>query len=68
VFYQELRHNWAALKTFFRKNAPLATDKALTGRTKELIAIGAAAALGSQDCLETHIEGAKRLGAEDNIR
>ncbi|MFZ0011791.1 MAG: carboxymuconolactone decarboxylase family protein [Halobacteriota archaeon] len=58
--YQELRHNPAALKTFFHKNEQLATDKALTGLAKELIAIGAAAALGSEHCLGTHIEGAKR--------
>ena len=63
--YQELRHNPEALKTFFYKNEQLATDKALAGPTKELIAIGAAAALGSEYCLETHIEGAKRLGAVD---
>ena len=33
--YQELRHNPAALKTFFYKNEQLATDKALTGLVKE---------------------------------
>ena len=66
--YQELRHNPAALKTFFYKNEQLATDRALPGLTKELIAIGAAAALGSEYCLDTHVEGAKRLGAlEDQI-
>jgi AhpD family alkylhydroperoxidase len=64
--YQELRHNPEALKTFFYKNEQLATNKALTGLTKELIAIGAAAALGSEYCLETYIEGAKRLGAVDD--
>ena len=47
-------------KPFFHKNEQLATDKALTGLAKELIAIGAAAALGSEHCLGTHIEGAKR--------
>jgi AhpD family alkylhydroperoxidase len=64
--YQELRHNPAALKTFFYKNEQLATDKALTGLTKELIAIGAAAALGSEYCLDTHIKGAKGLGVVDD--
>jgi AhpD family alkylhydroperoxidase len=64
--YQELRHNSAALKTFFYKNEQLATDQALNGLTKELIAIGAAAALGSEYCLDTHIKGAKRLGAIDD--
>jgi AhpD family alkylhydroperoxidase len=63
--YQELRHNSEALKTFFYKNEQLATDKALAGHTKELIAIEAAAALGSEYCLDTHIKGAKRLGAVD---
>lgn len=66
--YQELQHNPAAFKTFFYKNEQLATDRALPGLTKELIAIGAAAALGSEYCLDTHVEGAKRLGAiEDQI-
>jgi AhpD family alkylhydroperoxidase len=64
--YQELQHNPAALKTFFYKNEQLATDKALTGLVKELIAIGAAAALGSEHCLSTHIEEAKRQGAVDD--
>jgi AhpD family alkylhydroperoxidase len=64
--YEELRRNPAALKTFFYKNEQLATDKALTGLAKELIAIGAAAALGSEHCLSTHIEGAKRQGAVDD--
>ena len=63
--YQELRHNPAALKTFFYKNEQLATDKALTGLAKELIAIGAATALGSEHCLSTHIKGAKRQGTVD---
>ena len=60
--YQELRHNPAALKTFFYKNEQLATDKALTGLVKELIAIGAAAALGSEHYLSTHIEEANASG------
>ena len=66
--YQELQRNPEAFKAFFYKNEQLATDNALDGRTKELIAIGAAAALGSEYCLSTHVEGAKRLGAfEDQI-
>ena len=66
--YQELQRNPEAFKAFFCKNEQLATDRALPGLTKELIAIGAAAALGSEYCLETHVEGAKRLGAlEDQI-
>jgi AhpD family alkylhydroperoxidase len=66
--YQEMQRNPAAFKAFFYKNEQLATDNALPGLTKELIAIGAAAALGSPYCLDTHVEGAKRLGAlEDQI-
>jgi AhpD family alkylhydroperoxidase len=61
--YQELQRNPEAFKAFFYKNEQLATDRALPGLTKELIAIGAAAALGSEYCLETHVAGAKRLGA-----
>jgi AhpD family alkylhydroperoxidase len=64
--YQELQRNPEAFKAFFYKNEQLATDSALDGRTKELIAIGAAAALGSEYCLSTHVEGAKRLGALEN--
>jgi 4-carboxymuconolactone decarboxylase len=66
--YQELRRHPEAFRAFFYKNEQLATDRALPGLTKELIAIGAAAALGSEHCLDTHVEGAKRLGAlEDQI-
>ena len=66
--YQELRRHPEAFKAFFYKNEQLATDRALPGLTKELIAIGAVAALGSEHCLDTHVEGAKRLGAlEDQI-
>jgi 4-carboxymuconolactone decarboxylase len=66
--YQELRRHPETFKAFFYKNEQLATDRALPGLTKELIAIGAAAALGSEHCLDTHVEGAKRLGAlEDQI-
>jgi AhpD family alkylhydroperoxidase len=68
LIYQELQRNPEAFKAFFYKNEQLATDQALPGLTKELIAIGAAAALGSEYCLDIHIEGAKRLGAlEDQI-
>ena len=64
--YQELQRSPEAFKAFFYKNEQLATDSALPGLTKELIAIGAAAALGSEYCLDTHVKGAKRLGARDD--
>src|SRR5665647_239112 len=64
--YQELQRSPEAFKAFFYKNEQLATDSALPGLTKELIAIGAAAALGSGYCLDTHAKGAKRLGALDD--
>jgi 4-carboxymuconolactone decarboxylase len=64
--YQELQRSPEAFKAFFYKNEQLATDSALPGLTKELIAIGAAAALGSEYCLDTHVKGAKRLGALDD--
>ena len=35
-------------------------------RLKELVAVSADASLGSEYCLETHIEGAKRLGAQND--
>ncbi|HEX7515300.1 MAG TPA: carboxymuconolactone decarboxylase family protein [archaeon] len=66
LIYQELQRSPEAFKAFFYKNEQLATDSALPGLTKELIAIGAAAALGSEYCLDTHVKGAKRLGAPDD--
>ncbi len=64
--YQELQHDPPVFKAFFHKSEQLATDPALPALTKELIAIGAAASLGSEHCLETHVEGAKRLGAQND--
>lgn len=49
--YQEMQRNPTAFKAFFYKNEQLATDRALLGLTKELIAIGAPAGLGSKYCL-----------------
>lgn len=64
--YQELQRDPPAFKAFFYKSEQLATDPALPALTKELVAISAAASLGSEYCLETHIEGAKRLGAQND--
>ncbi|MGZ4917501.1 MAG: carboxymuconolactone decarboxylase family protein [Halobacteriota archaeon] len=64
--YQELQRNPPVFKAFFYKSERLATDPALPALTKEFIAMSAAASLGSEYCLETHIQGAKRLGAQDD--
>ncbi len=64
--YQELQRDPPAFKTFFYKSEQLATNPALPALTKELIAVSAAASLGSEYCLETHIEGAKRAGAQND--
>ncbi len=64
--YQELQHDPPVFKTFFYKSEQLAADPALPAITKELVAISAAASLGSEHCLETHVKGAKRLGAQND--
>ncbi len=64
--YQELQCDPSAFKAFFYKSEQLATDPALPALTKELAAISAAASLGSEHCLETHIKGAKRLGGQND--
>lgn len=63
--FQVLSENPVALKVFFDKAEILMTDEALPPLTKEFVSIGAAAALGSSHCLNTHLEVARELGATD---
>ncbi|MDI9624799.1 MAG: carboxymuconolactone decarboxylase family protein [Methanothermobacter sp.] len=51
------------LKVYYDKMENIISNDALPLVTKELIGVGAAAALGSEHCLKTHIKVAKRLGA-----
>ena len=54
------------LKIYYDKMASIISNDTLPLVTKELIGIGAAAALGSEHCLRTHIKVAKRLGASED--
>ncbi len=64
--FQELQYNTEAFKALFYKTLQLQADRGLPDVTKELIAIGAAAAGGTEHCLLTHIKVARQLGAPDN--
>lgn len=61
--FQVLSENPPALKAFFDKTEVMMVDEALPPLTKELVSIGAAAALGSPHCLRTHLEVAREFGA-----
>lgn len=63
--FQVLSENPPALKAFFDKVEMMMVDEALPPLTKEYVSIGAAAALGSPHCLNTHLEVAKEFGATD---
>ena len=63
--FQVLSENPPALKAFFDKAEVMMVDKALPPLTKEFVSIGAAAALGSPHCLNTHLEVAREFGATD---
>jgi len=64
--FQELQHNPEAFKAHFYKTLQLQADRALPDLTKELIAIGSAAAGGTEHCLSTHIKVARQMGAPDD--
>ncbi|MBC7119778.1 MAG: carboxymuconolactone decarboxylase family protein [Methanobacteriaceae archaeon] len=51
------------LRAYYDKMESILSNDALPLATKELIGVGAAAALGSEHCLRTHIKVARRLGA-----
>ncbi|MBC7100396.1 MAG: carboxymuconolactone decarboxylase family protein [Methanothermobacter tenebrarum] len=51
------------LKAYYNKMETILSNDALPLVTKELIGVGAAAALGSEHCLKTHIKVSRRLGA-----
>ncbi|MGD9627033.1 MAG: carboxymuconolactone decarboxylase family protein [Methanobacteriales archaeon] len=51
------------LRAYYDKMESILSNDALPLVTKELIGVGAAVALGSEHCLQTHIKVARRLGA-----
>lgn len=61
--FQVLSENPPALKVYFDKVEVMMVDECLPPLTKEFISIGAAAALGSPHCLNTHLEVAREFGA-----
>ena len=63
--FQVLSENPPALKAYFEKMEILLVNSTLSPLTKEYISIGAAAALGAEHCLATHLEVARKLGAND---
>ncbi|BDZ69930.1 carboxymuconolactone decarboxylase family protein [Methanobacterium petrolearium] len=63
--FQVLSEDPHALKVFFDKAEFMMADDALPPLTKEFVSIGAAAALGSPHCLNTHLEVAKEFGASE---
>jgi len=61
--FQVLSENPPALKVYFDKVEVMMMDDTLPPLTKEFVSIGAAAALGSPHCLNTHLEVASEFGA-----
>ncbi|KUK74937.1 carboxymuconolactone decarboxylase family protein [Methanobacterium sp. 42_16] len=61
--FQVLSENPPVLKAYFDKMEVMMEDDVLPPLTKEFVSIGAAAALGSPHCLNTHLEVAREFGA-----
>jgi AhpD family alkylhydroperoxidase len=61
--FQVLSENPPVLKAYFDKMEVMMVDDVLPPLTKEFVSIGAAAALGSPHCLNTHLEVAREFGA-----
>ncbi|BDH79665.1 hypothetical protein MTTB_10440 [Methanothermobacter tenebrarum] len=64
--FKILEYEPQILKVYYDKMENILSNDTLPLVTKELIGVGAAAALGSEHCLKTHIKVAKRLGASDD--
>ena len=52
-----------ALKAYYEKIETINNDDSLPSLTKEFVAIGAASAIGAENCLLTHLKVAKKFGA-----
>ncbi len=61
--FEVLSESPPALKVYFDKVEVMMVNDTLPPLTKEFVSIGAAAALGSPHCLNTHLEVAREFGA-----
>lgn len=64
--FQVLSDNPPVLKAYFEKSDVIMKDDSLSILIKEFVAIGAAAALGAEHCLSTHLKVARDLGATND--
>ena len=64
--FQVLSHDPDLLKVYFDKVEKIMVNDTLPPLTKEFIALGAAAAIGAENCLNTHVKVVSELGANDD--
>ncbi len=64
--FQVLSQDPELLKVYFDKVEKLMKNDILSPLTKEFISIGAAAAIGAENCLNTHVKVVSELGANDD--
>jgi len=62
--FQVLAEKPATLKAYYEKVETINNDDALPPLTKEFVAIGAASAIGAENCLSTHLKVAEKFGAK----
>ena len=62
--FQVLAGKPTALKAYYEKIETINNDDSLPSLTKEFVAIGAASAIGAENCLLTHLKVAKKFGAK----
>ena len=62
--FQVLAENPTTLKAYYEKIETINNDDSLPSLTKEFVAIGAASAMGAENCLLTHLNVAKGFGAK----
>lgn len=64
--FQILSENPSALNAYYLKFESIMKNSSLDPLTMELVAIGAASALGAEHCLSTHLTVARESGADNN--
>lgn len=64
--FQVLSPDSELLKVYFDKMEKLMENDILPPLTKEFICIGAASAVGAENCLNTHVKVASEFGAKDD--
>ncbi len=62
--FQVMAEKPATLKAYYEKVETINSDDALPPLTKEFAAIGAASAIGAENCLLTHLKVAEKFGAK----